>query len=121
MLDLIAQQAAFALALGALAMQAKRTFKPYVAPAPKRKRTGRIKKSDYPADWDALETEVRAECLNARKQMARDMLAANPDTSADAIAEYHGISKHSARAMSKGLGRRTAKQHKGNDYEVRGA
>lgn len=114
----------FALAVAALAYHAHASFRPMLPLQPAAVKPARrkpVKVSAYPADWDEVEAEVKAEVRETNKKRARAFMAEHPDTSADAVGEHFGIGAHAARALAKGTGNRGKRSHKGNDYEVRNA
>lgn len=63
--------------------------------------------------------EIAAETHQAKKHLVKKALVEWEDTSADAIADFYKVKREVARALCRGLGRSTAKQHYGNDYECR--
>jgi hypothetical protein len=77
--------------------------------------------NDYQAGRDYLQlmADYEEEKREVQKWLVRRDLEAMPDTSADAIAEFHGVSKYLARSLCRGLARKGAANDQGNDYETR--
>lgn len=70
-------------------------------------------------DYRELMRDYEEEKREVQKYLVRRDLEALPDTSADAIGEFHGVSKYLARALCRGLARKGKANDQGNDYELR--